>query len=88
MTERQKMLMVLSQRSDERLRTAFAELDALATARGTAVSHEVVSVCTNVIVDTAARTVSGARHALRRRAWVALGVAVGVGLLLERVTRQ
>ncbi len=88
MSEKHEQLMILSRRSDAKLREALVELDALATARVTTLGGDVARICATVIVDTAADALVEVRRALHGRAWLALGVAVGVGVMLGRASRR
>jgi len=81
-------LAVQATRSDERLRKALDRLDALAHARVVDVSHEVERVAAVVLEQTAEAASAGTRRVLHHNAWLAIGLCIGVGLMLGHASRR
>jgi hypothetical protein len=81
-------LLVRAAHSDERLRKALDGLDALAHARVVRVSHEVERVAAVVLEQTAAAASVGTRRVLHRHAWLAVGLCIGIGVMLGHASRR
>ena len=80
--------LVATRRSDDRLRRALERLDALTQHRIAAVAGQAGEAAADVVEHTVARVEDRARAALGASAWLFLGAAVGVGLLLARSSRR
>ncbi len=88
MSDQALQLVVQATRSDERLRKALDRLDALAHVRVAGVSHEVERVAAVVLEQTAEAASVGTRRVLHRHAWLAVGLCIGVGLMLGHASRR
>lgn len=81
-------LVIQAAHSDKRLRKALDGLDALAHARVADVSHEVERVAAVVLEQTAEAASVGSRRVLHHHAWLAIGLCIGIGLMLGHASRR
>ena len=88
MSDPHQQLVVRAAHSDQRLRKALDGLDALAHARVLGVSHEVERVAAVVFGQTAEAASVGTRRVLHRHAWLAVGLCIGIGLMLGHASRR
>ena len=67
---------------DDRLRRALRRLDGLAHRRVAVVTAQASEAAQTVVDDTAAHVQDRVRQTLAASAWMAIGLAVGLGLYL------
>lgn len=85
---RQQQALVATRRSDDRFRRALERLDSLAHRRVANVTAHAGEAAAAVVEQSAAQVEERLRRTLGASAWLLLGLAVGLGVLLGHNSRR
>lgn len=82
--ERLALTVTVASTPRSRLQSSLVRLDAAARARVVSAGTDVEHIVAQAAARLEERAVTALREGLHSRAWLAIGVAVGIGILLGR----